>query len=107
MAKGSLIANILGGQILVRGGGLMKHWKFVLYVFVLMILYITFRFEVRDTMLEEVRNEEILKDLRSEYSNKMTRMLQLSKRSAIEQELKRQQSTLIPPSQPPVIVSKD
>ena len=72
MAKGSLIGNILGGQILVRGGGLIKHWKFVLYVFLLVILYISFRFEVRDTMMEEVQNEETLKDLRAEYSNKMT-----------------------------------
>lgn len=107
MAKGSLIGNILGGQILVRGGGLIKHWKFVLYVFVLMILYVSFRFEVRDTMMEEVKNEETLKDLRAEYSNKMTRMLQLSKRGEIEEKLSRHGSELIPPQYPPVIISKD
>ena len=107
MAKGSLIGNILGGQILVRGGGLIKHWKFVLYVFLLVILYISFRFEVRDTMMEEVQNEETLKDLRAEYSNKMTRMLQLSKRGEIETKLSSHNSPLVPPKYPPTIISKD
>jgi hypothetical protein len=107
MAKGSLIANILGGQILVRGGGLMKHWKFVLYVFVLIIIYVSFRFEVRDTMMEEVKNEEMLKDLRAEYSNKMTRMLQLSKRGEIEKRLSEHNSKLVPPPYPPTIISED
>lgn len=107
MAKGSLIGNILGGQILVRGGGLIKHWKFVLYVFLLVILYISFRFEVRDTMMEEVQNEETLKDLRAEYSNKMTRMLQLSKRGEIEAKLSSYNSPLVPPKYPPTIISKE
>ena len=107
MAKGSLIGNILGGQILVRGGGLIKHWKFVLYVFLLVILYISFRFEMRDTMMEEVQNEETLKDLRAEYSNKMTRMLQLSKRGEIEAKLSSNNSRLVPPKYPPTIISKD
>lgn len=107
MAKGSLIGNILGGQILVRGGGLFKHWKFVLYVFLLTILYVSFHFEVRDTMMTEVRNEEILKDLRAEYSNKMTNFLQLSQRGEIEKKLKQKKSTLVPPMYPPVIISED
>ena len=107
MAKGTLIGNILGGQILVRDGGLIKHWKFVLYVFVLIIIYVSFRFEVRDTMMEEVKNEEILKDLRAEYSNKMTRMLQLSKRGEIEKRLSEHNSKLVPPPYPPTIISED
>ncbi len=107
MAKGTLIGNILGGQILVRGGGLIKHWKFVLYVFILVIMYISFRFEVRDTMMEEVKNEETLKDLRAEYSNKMTLMLQLSKRGEIMKKLSDHHSDLIPPNHPPTIISKD
>lgn len=107
MARGSLIGNILGGQILVRGGGLIKHWKFVLYVFVLVLLYVTFRFEIRETMLTEVKNEEILKDLRDEYSNKTTLFLQLSKRGAVEQKLKENNSRLIPPQYPPVIISQE
>lgn len=106
MAKGSLLGNFLGGQILVRGGGLMKHWKFVLYIFLLVILYVAFRFEVRDTMMQEMKNEEILKELRAEYSNKMTRVLQLSKRGEIEERLIQHGSKLQAPTLPPVIISE-
>ena len=107
MAKGSLIGNILGGQILVRDGGLIKHWKFVLYLFLLILLYVSYRFEVRDTMMQEVKNEEILKDLRSEHSDKLTRSLQLSKRGEIEKKLSQHQSDLKNPKYPPTLISKD
>lgn len=106
MAKGSFLGNFLGGQILVRGGGLIRHWKFILYIFILVILYVAFRFEVRDTMMQEMKNEEILKELRAEYSNKMTRVLQLSKRGEIEEKLELHGSQLVPPSHPPVIISE-
>lgn len=107
MGNWSIIGNILGGQILIRKGGIAKHWKMILFIFVLSIVYISFHFEVKNTMIEEVRNEEILKDLKNEYLNKMSLELQLSKRGEIEKRLKEFDSKLIPPPVPPTPISKD
>lgn len=107
MANNTIIGNFLGGLILTRNGAVIRNWKFILYIFLLILLYITFHYEVRDTMLEEVRNEEILSDLKNEYANKMSLELQLSKRGAIEERLIELKSDLVPPQIPPRTISKD
>lgn len=107
MAKVSIFSSLLGGQILVRHGGLWRHWKFILYLFFLAIIYISFRFMVKDTMLKEVKNEEILQELRFEHTNKMTDILSLSKRGEVERMLKEHNSTLVPPEYPPLIISEE
>lgn len=97
----NIFASVLGGQILLQKGGLVKHWKFVLYLFFLVVLFISVRFGVKDTMLREVRNQETLKDLKAEYVGKNAKLLYMSKRGEVERMLSSKKSTLMAPTLPP------
>lgn len=102
--KKSIFASIIGGQILLRRGGLVKHWKFVLYVFFLVVLCISIHFGVKDTMLAEVNNQEIIKDLKVEYIGKNAKLLYMSKRGEVEKMLLEKKSTLVAPTLPPTTI---
>lgn len=102
MKKG-LLQNILGGQILA-GGAFSRHWKFILYIFTLVILYISIHFGIRNTMQRMISNEDTLRNLRSEYMGKYTRLLYTGKRGEIEQLLQDNSLDLTAPVNPPVRV---
>lgn len=95
-----ILENILGGQILAKGS-LTRQWRFILYVFLLVILYISLHFWTRNTMQTKTRNEEIIRNLRSEYMGKYTRLLHTGKRGEIEKLLEDNGLSLIPPQSPP------
>ena len=71
--KKEILENVLGGQILARRG-LTKNWKFIIYIFILVLVYISIHFWTRNTMQRIARNEETLRNLRSEYLGKYTRL---------------------------------
>ncbi len=101
-----VIENILGGQILAKGS-LTRHWKFILYVFLLVLLYISLHFWTRNTMQRMSRNEEELRNLRSEYMGKYTRLLYMGKRGEIEKLLEKNDLELLPPDTPPVRIDME
>lgn len=101
MAKQSWFGKFIGGKFLVQNGGLAKRWVFVIYIFALIIIYITLRFMMKETLVTEVRNQEIIKDLKAEYSEKKSKLLYLSKRGEVERMLKEKNSTLSAPTLPP------
>lgn len=107
MAKEFKLSNILGGKFLAHNGGLAKQWVFVVYIFILVILTISFGYIVKETLLTEVKNQEIIKDLKSEYTGKYAKLLYLSKRAEIEKRLKENGSTIEAPTLPPVIIEKE
>lgn len=92
--------NILGGQFLTRKI-ITRNWKFILYIFLLVLIYISIHFGIRNTMQKSAVNEEIIKDLRSEYMEKYSSVLYQSKRAEIEELLNAKNSELIPPAVPP------
>ena len=96
----NIIRNILGGQFLGKKV-FVKNWKFILYIFALVLFYITILFGVRNTMSKLSQNEDIIKNLRSEYMGKYRSILYQSKREEIEELLNTESSKLIPPSVPP------
>lgn len=100
MAK-NFVANIFGGQILLIRGGLVKNWKFVIYIFILATLYVSIHFGVKETLLTESRNSEVIKNLKSEYTGKYARLLYLSKRNEVERMLLEKGSSLKAPVVPP------
>ncbi len=101
------LRNILGGDIIAGKKGLARHWKFILYLFALVILYITINFWVRGTMQRISRNEDIIRNMRSEYMGKYSEMLSISKRGEIEKLLEEKDLALIPPEIPPTIVKME
>ena len=102
--KKEILENVLGGQILAKRS-ITKNWKFVLYIFILILVYISIHFWTRNTMQRIARNEETLRNLRSEYLGKYTRLLYSGKRGEIEQLLDQNGLELLPPDTPPTRIN--
>ena len=102
--KKEILENVLGGQILARRG-LTKNWKFIIYIFILVLVYISIHFWTRNTMQRIARNEETLRNLRSEYLGKYTRLLYSGKRGEIEQLLEQNGLEILPPDTPPTRIN--
>lgn len=102
--KKEILENVLGGQILAKRS-ITKNWKFVLYIFILILVYISIHFWTRNTMQRIARNEETLRNLRSEYLGKYTRLLYSGKRGEIEQLLEQNGLELLPPDTPPTRIN--
>ncbi|MBO7323574.1 MAG: hypothetical protein IIY14_04965 [Bacteroidales bacterium] len=98
----NVITNIISGQFLKDL--FVKNWKFVFFIFLLVLIYISLLFGMRETKRNVERNEEIIRELRSEYLGKFTRLQYQSKRGEIEKNLAKERSTIVPPSEPPTIV---
>ncbi len=101
------LKSVLGGDILVKKGGLIKQWKFILYIFSLVIIYISIHFGVRSTLQDISRNEEHIRNMRSEYMGKYSEMLSISKRGEIEKLLEEKNLALVPPEVPPTIIKME
>lgn len=98
----NFFADILGGQVLLQHGGVIKHWKFILYVFILIILYISIHFAVINAAVEIKQNAETIKALKIEYTWKRSRLLYSSRQTEVERLLNEHHSTLGRPEKPPV-----
>lgn len=103
----NILSDILGGQVLVMKGGLIRHWKFVLFVFALVIFYISLNFWMRNTKQRIVSNNETIRDMRSEYMGKYAEILNLGKRGEIEKLIEKESLELIPPVTPPARVKME
>jgi hypothetical protein len=75
---------------------------FILYVFTLIIIYITINLAVDKTQLSIRRNQRELKNLKADYTSKSAKLQFISKRDEIEDKLKKQGSEV----QKPVIPAK-
>ncbi|MFA5849639.1 MAG: FtsL-like putative cell division protein [Bacteroidales bacterium] len=100
MAKRNWISEIMGGQILLHSG-ILQQARFVLYIFVLIILYISINFGIEKSMLTERRNQKELKNLKADYTSKSSKLMYQSKRAEVEKRLFEQNSKLIIPTEPP------
>jgi len=100
MAKRNWMNEILGGQIWLHSGVLRQVW-FILYIFFLVIFYITIDFSMEQSLLTERRNMRELVHLKSDYTSKSSRLQYESKRIEVENKLKRLNSTLKTPENPP------
>ncbi len=79
-------SDVLGGQFLSR----MKttgQWLFILYLFLLVIIYISINLKVADTKLTQRQNQRELKNLKADYTSKMARLQNQSKQGEIELRL--------------------
>ena len=100
MAKKNWMNEILGGQILLHSG-ILKHANFVIYLFILIILYITINFGMERSLLTERKNQRELKHLKADYTSKTARLQYYSKRSEVEKRLIQLNSTLKASQDPP------
>lgn len=95
LLRGEIVKDVLGRDI----------W-FVLYVFVIIIMYISVNFGVERTQLAIRKNQLELKNLKAEFAGKTARLQMLSKRGEVIQRLAKQNSTLINPVSPPKVIER-
>ena len=95
--KFSFASDILGGQILSRS---KVNQYFILYLFALVLIFISISLGVEKTQLTMRRNQRELKNLKADYTAKAARLQYLSKRNEVEQRLIVQGSKLKRPADP-------
>ncbi len=96
--KFNFASDILGGQILSRLKTVDQY--FIIYLFCLVIAFITFTLSVESTQLTMRRNQRELKNLKADYTAKAARLQYLSKRNEVEARLGKHESKLQKPTDP-------
>ena len=95
------IAEVLSGEIIIKKGW-DRHFGFLLYVFVLAVLYITWSLFVETKMAQAKDNEAGIEEMKIEYYQKNLVLTGLNQRTRIENLLKESgNSTLHAPDCPP------
>lgn len=100
MAKKNWMNEILGGQILLKSG-ILEQARYVLFVFVLVIIYISINFGMERSLLIERRNQRELRHLKADFTSKSSRLQFQSKRVEVEKRLIELSSTIKAPVNPP------
>jgi len=92
--------KIFGGEPVLRN--IMEHQlRFIIFLFVLVIIYISLHYAVNQTLIEKSRLERELKNLRAEYISCTAEFLYLSKREEISKQLAKAGSKVHAPIVPP------
>lgn len=104
MSKGrKIFANLFGAQFLVNMK-LSRNLPFITYCFIWLIFIIFMEYSIREILIKQVRNDEEIKTLRSEYVSLEAEYLFLTQKGEITRMLKERKSLLMPPSEPPIVI---
>lgn len=95
----NFMRDILGGQFLSKQR-MAGQWVFILYLFSLVLAYITINLSIESTQLSIRRNQRELKNLKADYTAKAARLQYLSKRNEVEIRLIEHGSNLQKPVNP-------
>lgn len=95
-----IFSTLFGGQLLSRDMA-AKQALFVLYLFLLVILYISIHNGIEKTRLTNYSLEGELKALHSEYISKNAELMNLSQRHMVTTSLQDKASSLRAPLNPP------
>lgn len=101
-----IISTLFGGRTLLKGV-FSKHLNFILYIFLLLILYISMNNAVEKTLLANYRLENELQLLHAEYTRKSADLMQLSQQQEIEKQLRARGSDLKAPDNPPAWIKSE
>lgn len=85
---------------------LSSQWKLVIYVFILIFLYITMHYDVSDSALAMLDNDQLLKELKTDYTTRMAELQKFSTEQYTEQMLRNNHSDLHASITPPTVVSR-
>lgn len=97
-------SDVFGGQFLSRMR-MTGQWVFILYLFILVIIYISINLGVAKTQLTQRRNQRELKNLKADYTSKTARLQYSSKQGEIEIKLKALGSKVQKPEKPAKLVA--
>ena len=97
--RGKIISGVFGGEPVLSNLG-EKNIRFVLFLFMLVILYISLHYAVGQTLVEGRKMERELKNLRAEYTTNLADLAFLSKQEEISKRLQQFGSGLQAPIKP-------
>lgn len=97
-------SDVFGGQFLSKMR-MTGQWIFILYLFFLIIIYISINLGVTKTQLTQRRNQRELKNLKADYTSKTARLQYSSKQGEIEIKLKALGSKVGKPEKPAKLVA--
>lgn len=106
MARFNIRRDLLGGQFLSKRQ-MAGQWLFIIYIFFLIVLYITINLGFERTQLAIAKNQAELKSLKADYTSKAAKLQYGSKREEIEERLVVSGSTLKAPEKPAYRVKTD
>ena len=96
--KFNFASDILGGRILDRLKKVGQY--FIIYLFGLVLAFISINLGVEKTQMTMRRNQRELKNLKADYTAKAARLQYLSKRNEVEDRLEKHSSSLQKPVNP-------
>ena len=96
--KFNFASDILGGRILDRLKTVGQY--FIIYLFGLVLAFISINLGVEKTQMTMRRNQRELKNLKADYTAKAARLQYLSKRNEVEDRLEKHSSSLHKPVNP-------
>ncbi|MDR3350456.1 MAG: hypothetical protein LBN98_02255 [Prevotellaceae bacterium] len=104
--KTSIVKDVASGKLFFNL--LWTKWRLYVFLsFVLAIGYISQHYYVEQTMFAAKKMEEELTHTRMEYTIRASEFMRFSKRSTIEQEIKKRNMSLIAPQRPPKQIKMD
>ncbi|MFA5713687.1 MAG: FtsL-like putative cell division protein [Bacteroidales bacterium] len=95
------LKEILGGEFLLKEG-VKKRLRYVAFLFLLTLLYISFNFVIEQSLRREGSNKRELKELNSIYLTKSAILQYNSTREEVEKRLEQMGSSLKPLRDPPL-----
>ncbi|MBR7157314.1 MAG: hypothetical protein IKD16_02840 [Bacteroidales bacterium] len=101
----NFMSDVFGGQFLSK----MKmtgQWLFILYIFFLIIVYISINLGVAKTQLSQRRNQRELKNLKADYTSKTAKLQYQSKQGEVELRLQAAGSKVEKPKHPAKLVKR-
>lgn len=84
-----------------------KNVPFILYVFVLIIAYITINLLIEKTMTIRENNAEIIENLKIDYTHKSLEVVSIDTRSKVEEMLRANGSSLKKPEEAPAQITEE
>ena len=99
MKRRTFLSGVFGGEPVLQNLG-EKNIRFVLFLFGLIILYISIHYAVGQTLVEGRKLERELKTLRAEYTTNLADLAFLSKQEEVSKRLLQLGSSLQAPVKP-------
>jgi len=97
----NIVRGLFSGNLLLNDV-ISKRWKYLLFLVVLALSYITFHYLMADTVRHVRRVEREVQNLRAEYATKASKLMQMSKQSEVSRMLReREITTVAAPKTPP------
>jgi len=99
-----ILPGLFQGKYLVM---LARHWKLVIYIFALIMLYITLHYRVDDTSMTIIENNQVIKELKTDYTTRRSEYHELTTIKETTRLLEKSGSPLRPPLTPPVTITEE